>query len=80
MSLQLILICSKCGKRVPRETCVIDDYGEVAHDGCAIATLPSNHPTVEQKRFVPAPCDARAPDIAQPYSLERRQIRTNPSR
>ena len=48
MSLQLILICSKCGKRVPRETCVIDDYGEIAHDGCAIATLPSNHPTVEQ--------------------------------
>ena len=40
MSLQLILICSKCGKRVPREACVIDDYGEAVHDLCAIATRP----------------------------------------
>jgi hypothetical protein len=49
MSLQLVLICGRCGKRVHAETCKIDDHGEAVHEECAVSRLPLNH-TAQQER------------------------------
>jgi hypothetical protein len=50
MSLQLILICGRCRKRVPVETCMFDDHGEALHEGCAVPRLTPNNHTAQQEQ------------------------------
>jgi len=49
MPFQLILICRRCGRRVPVETCKIDEYGDAVHEECAVSGMQNNH-TAQHKR------------------------------
>ena len=47
----MIPICWICGRQVSRETRSIDEYGEVVHEKCDVASLALNSYAAPPKKF-----------------------------